>query len=342
MELVLVSGRGGSGVSTVARGVAHALRERGYSTAEITSAVAAPVAASPVWADLADTFGVWLTGLGAAALVPDELVGLTGLNELVTGALVADAVADPGIDVVVWDLGSSREALRTLQLLDSIPMLLEHLLTGQAADQLSAPDPDALVAAWYRLVAHVTTARTVVRSAACVLVGTCDDAELLFGDAGLMRLYDCAPAAVVLTKVPAQATGREAEEVTQAMLAADRIGAPVVQLRRRRPARITSAKTAKELAPLVAVLASMPAVKEHSWTLTHRKDQYRLAFPLREGAEVRVGRRGDVLLLVCDGHRRQFELPPVLKRCILDGGGMRGGDLVLRFSPDPRVWRERT
>lgn len=342
MELVLVSGSGGSGVSTVARGIAHALRAAGYATAEVNSAVAAPVASSPVWSDLADTFGTWLTGLGAAPLVPDELAGLVGLNELVTGALVADAVADPGVDVVVWDLGSTREALRTLQLLDSVPMLLEHLLTSQAADHLSAPDPDALVSAWYRLVGHVTQARTVVRSAACVLVGTCADAEQLVVDAGILRLYDCAPSAVVLTKVPEGSGARTAAGVEEAVSTADRIGAPVVQLRARRPERITSAKTAKELAPLVRVLATLPQVKEHSWTLTHRKERYRLAFPLREGAQVRVGRRGDVLLLVCDGHRRQFELPPVLKRCVLDGGGMRGADLVLRFSPDPRVWRERT
>ncbi|MFA7322996.1 MAG: hypothetical protein WC005_01430 [Candidatus Nanopelagicales bacterium] len=344
MRLVLVSGKGGSGVTTVARAAARAMRDLGFSTAEVDSGAATPLAGSSVWSDTAATFGVWLQRLGAASLNPDELVGLPGLNELVTGALVADAVGNPSIDVVVWDLGSTREALRTLQLLDSVPMLLDRLLTGQAADQLSAPDPDALLAAWYRLVAHVTTAREVVRSAASIMVGTLDDVHELDQAVGAMRLYDCEPSALVLTKVPGKKDGIDKsgrDKAKAAVAGADRIGAPIVQLRLRPDRQVKIARIADELRPLVNVLMAMPEVKQPAWTLTRGKRGYRLRFTLRAGASVQVGRRGDVLLLVCDGHRRQFELPPVLKRCVLDGGGMRGSSLVLRFSPDPQVWRDR-
>ena len=94
MTLLLVSGAGGAGITTVAQGLARSLREEGYSTAEIDSSIAAPLGTSQVWSDAVSTFGVWLQSLGASTLAAQELEGLVGLNELITGVMVADAVRD--------------------------------------------------------------------------------------------------------------------------------------------------------------------------------------------------------------------------------------------------------
>ena len=200
MDLILVSGVGGSGVSTVAAGIAHGLRDEGLTTAEFNSAVPAPLDRSSVWADATATFGIWLRTLGTAGLAPQEVNGLPGVNELVTGAMVASALADRDVDAVIWDLGTIREAGRTLQVLDSVPMLLDRLLTGSVADQLSAPDPAASVSAWYRLVTHLAQAREVINRSRSVLVGRESDAQALQQGLGVMRLFGSSPTAIVLNR----------------------------------------------------------------------------------------------------------------------------------------------
>ena len=289
----------------------------------------------------------------------DELVGLAGLNELITGGLVAEAVANPNIDVVIWDMGSTREALRTLQLLDTVPMLLDRLLTGPTAAQLSAPEPAALITAWYRLVRHVAAARDEIHSATCVLVGQPSDAAELVAAAGVLRLYDCVTSAFIYnkvvrkkvkaskskTKVQSKSKAQrkstvQGTDVKEAMALAQEFGIPAVQLSYRDAGAPKVSKIATRLAPLCGLLKDLPRNAAPLWSVGRIKNGYALTFPLRCGADVRVGRRGDSLLLVCDDHRRQLELPAVLKRCRISGGGMQGESLILRFTPDPKVWRD--
>lgn len=330
MELLLVSGTGGSGVSSVAAGLARGLRERGLATAELSSAVAAPVVGSQVWAEATQTFGVWLRSLGTASLGPEELLGLAGLNELLTGVMAAEATGDPSIDAVIWDMGSLREAGRTLQLLDSVPVLLDRLLTGSVADALSAPNPAEMVAAWYRLVTHLAQAREVLTRSRAVLVGGDQDGDRLQAGLGMLRLFDSTPTAVVINR---------AATPKSALRDADSLGLPAFAVGSRQ-GRLKTGWLARQLTGLVELVEQLPPVSAPAWTVSARDGGFRLTFPLRAGAQVRVGRRGDALLLVCDGHQRHFELPPVLKRCLIQGGGMRGSELLLGFSPDPRVWRE--
>ncbi|MDP2014305.1 MAG: hypothetical protein Q8L05_08780 [Actinomycetota bacterium] len=336
MDLILVSGVGGAGVSTVAAGIALGLRQQGFTTAEFTSASPAPLGASSVWADATATFGIWLKTLGTAGLAPEEVNGLPGLNELVTGAMVAAALADPSVDAVIWDMGTIREAGRTLQVLDSVPMLLDRLLTGSVADQLSAPDPAASVSAWYRLVTHLATAREVISRSRSVLVGRSADADALLAGLGVLRLFGSSPAAVVLNRAP---RGKKSRTTTHGEAFDGLLMTTLVEREKGSP---KSAWAASRLIELVRLLDQLPPISTPAWTITKRANGYRLTLPLRAGAEVQVGRRGDSLLLVCDGFARHFELPPVLKRCLLEGGGMRAGDLILGFVPNPRVWREQS
>ena len=338
MDLILVSGVGGSGVSTVAAGIAHGLRDEGLTTAEFNSAVPAPLDRSSVWADATATFGIWLRTLGTAGLAPQEVNGLPGVNELVTGAMVASALADRDVDAVIWDLGTIREAGRTLQVLDSVPMLLDRLLTGSVADQLSAPDPAASVSAWYRLVTHLAQAREVINRSRSVLVGRESDAQALQQGLGVMRLFGSSPTAIVLNRESKSGSVARPGKSGRASLFEDVL---VTGLSEREKGSPKSSWTAARIIKVVHLLDQLPPISSPAWRITKRGNGYRLIFPLRTGAQVQVGRRGDALLLVCDGVARQFELPPVLKRCLLEGGGMRAGDLILGFVPNPRVWREQ-
>lgn len=335
MDLILVSGVGGSGVSTVAAGLAQGLREQGHTTAEFNSAVSAPLGHSSVWADATATFGIWLKTLGTSGLAADEVNGLSGLNELVTGAMVAAALADPNVDAVIWDLGTIREAGRTLQVLDSVPMLLDRLLTGSVADQLTAPDPAASVSAWYRLVTHLVQAREVISRSRAVLVGRSTDSDALLTGIGVLRVFGSSPTAVVFNR------GAKDKRADASVRDDAFDGILVTNLNERDKGRPKSSWTASRISRVVHLLDQLPPISSSAWTITKRGKGYRLTLPLRVGAQVRVGRRGDALLIVCDGFARQFELPPVLKRCLLEGGGMRAGDLILGFVPNPRVWREQ-
>jgi arsenite/tail-anchored protein-transporting ATPase len=64
----------------------------------------------------------------------------------------------------------------------------------------------------------------------------------------------------------------------------------------------------------------------------------RLALPLAVKSAVDAVRVGDDLVLTVAGNRRVLTLPSVLRRCVVVGGAFDGGELRVRFRPDPAVW----
>nr|WP_184782382.1 ArsA family ATPase [Nocardia transvalensis] len=66
----------------------------------------------------------------------------------------------------------------------------------------------------------------------------------------------------------------------------------------------------------------------------------RLRLPVVDPATLRLGRVEDDLIVGADGVRRRMRLAPVLRRCTVDGAELDGGQLVVRFRPDPEVWPE--
>ena len=148
-----------------------------------------------------------------------------------------------------------------------------------------------------------------------------------------MRLFGSTPTAVVMNHVDQSEKSRKSADSL--------LGLPVAIVSNRAKGNPKSGWVAARLESTVELLDQLPPIGTPAWTIAKRGKGYRLTLALRPGAQVRVGRRGDSLLLECDGYSRQFELPPVLKRCLLEGGGMRAGDLILGFVPNPRVWREQ-
>ena len=63
-----------------------------------------------------------------------------------------------------------------------------------------------------------------------------------------------------------------------------------------------------------------------------------VALPHADKRDVDLVRKGDELVITVGSHRRALALPSVLRRCLVDGAGLRDGALRVRFRPDPELW----
>jgi arsenite/tail-anchored protein-transporting ATPase len=64
----------------------------------------------------------------------------------------------------------------------------------------------------------------------------------------------------------------------------------------------------------------------------------RLELPQVDPATLTLGRVDDDLIIGAAGLRRRVKLASVLRRCIVLDAQLRGGELTVRFRPDPEVW----
>ena len=64
----------------------------------------------------------------------------------------------------------------------------------------------------------------------------------------------------------------------------------------------------------------------------------RLELSQPDTGAISLGRAGDDLVISVAGVRRRIRLAPVLRRCIVIDATLRGGELTIRFRPDPEVW----
>ncbi|MFD4182028.1 ArsA family ATPase [Rhodococcus sp. NPDC058514] len=92
--------------------------------------------------------------------------------------------------------------------------------------------------------------------------------------------------------------------------------------------------------PLTAVDGDSPAqrVELESGSGVESVYALRLRMPLVDPSTLTLGRVEDDLVVGAAGVRRRVKLASVLRRCTTDGAQFEGGDLVIRFRPDPQVW----
>lgn len=63
-----------------------------------------------------------------------------------------------------------------------------------------------------------------------------------------------------------------------------------------------------------------------------------LSLPAVAREEVSLARREDDLVVTVGMHRRQIDLPPALRRCVVSGAALEDGKLTVAFQPDPALW----
>lgn len=91
----------------------------------------------------------------------------------------------------------------------------------------------------------------------------------------------------------------------------------------------------------------MPAVNTTSstveWPVVDRLAEdgvlvWHIPLPGAVRDELDLVRRGDEIVLTAGQFRRIVPLPSALRRCGVDGAGLRDGELRIRFAPDPGLW----
>lgn len=303
------------------------------------------------------------------ALAPEELSALPGIQE-VLGLHEVGELADCGRwDHVVVDCASTADALRMLTLPATFGLYLERIwprhrrLAQPPADLASAAAValvervadgteklSSLLADASRVSAHlVLTAERVVAAEATRTLGSLalmgvQVAELLVNqilvqdDSFEYRNLPAHPAfdwyaeriaeqQAVLGELDA-AIG-DVKLVLVPHLAGEPVGPKAL-------GELLDAARLRDGSPPPGPLR--PVVDRESGTGLDAVYRMRLELPQVDPGALTLGRVDDDLIIGSGGMRRRVRLASVLRRCIVMDAQFRGGELTVRFRPNPEVW----
>jgi arsenite/tail-anchored protein-transporting ATPase len=379
MRLLLFTGTGGAGTTTVAAATAVRAARRGVKTLLLTPEPSTPpplgssegevepglvlrtvdaaARTERAWALCGGPAALLLAALGADPLEAGELTGLPGLDDLLTLLELRDAAAG-GWDLVVVDAPPLARVVRLLSLPEAVArgvdrgMPLERRMLwamGHGASSTSGAGPSR---AAVEAAEHVQAEARAVRS-------VLDD-----------------PGTAVRLVVPPQRAAVEAATTARTSLALHGLAVDAVVLNRLVPggdhpwlrervraeaAVAAAAEVAFAPLPVVRVgeLALPPAGADDLAALDldaaddagpleapgirveRDGDGFALVLPLPRARRAGLGlaRRGDELVVDLAGDRRVFPLPSVLRRCEVTTARLRDGALRVAFRPDPDLWR---
>ncbi len=371
MRLILFTGKGGAGTSTVAAGTAVRAARSGVKTLLATlgdGCGASSVLQHPLGADPAEVE----PGLAAAALGASPLRAWTPVRDLLgdvlttlqvdqppgsavplwpgpthLGALLAlrAQVLEGPWDLLVLDAGTVAELTAALVLPAAVEQLVaatlpvERRLTravafgraGTGADRLSEA-AGRLVAELRSVEAELTGPRTGVR---VVSAGDrLSRAEARRGWAALTLLGLSVEAEVRNGWPPEQAPDtRPGPEPMWLPRVPEPEGPVGLEALARLAGRLWPAREpAAELQPVMTPLTPRVEADGEGFRLL-------IAAPGLSPEEVELTRVGDRLVVAAVGVRRDLTLPSVLRRCQVTGARLRDGELAVSFRPDPLLWR---
>ncbi|MFI8766152.1 ArsA family ATPase [Streptomyces sp. NPDC053792] len=100
---------------------------------------------------------------------------------------------------------------------------------------------------------------------------------------------------------------------------------------------------AEDLVLLAPVRPDAVPAPVPEWAVEDRREEggvlvWHIPLPGAVKEELSLVRRGDELLLTVGAFRRGVPLPGALRRCTVTGAGLVDGDLRVRFTPDPGLW----
>ncbi len=311
-------------------------------------------------------------GVSFGAIEPEELLGLPGVEELLGMHEIVRLADENRWDTVIVDLPASADALRTLQLPDTVAAYVERIWPLHAR-MVSGTGSDVrltlVVAMIERILAQVGSVRSLITDSArtgATVVVTAEqlsvvDAERTLSAAALLGIrIDRVLVNRILPKLTASSIGLVGahpavfwfERWRAAQLDA------VAELRRRvGTVPIVEVEHAPGepvgLGPLQDVAdrlepdslerrapgwGEQPSVVLESGTGLESVYAMRMLLPVADSTTLGLGRVEDDLIVSADGRRRRITLASVLRRCIADSAELEGPFLVVRFRPNPDVW----
>lgn len=348
-RLILLSGVGGSGTTTIAHATVAALAGEGLRPVLVdASGPASPDGGEPaVLAAIAGSVGRAFADLGADPLLPEEWFALPGVALLGALEQMRQAVADPTVDVVVVDAGNHVRARELVDLPASLGRLLDSALTPRLAMWRSAGSASsdgagtlfesmstvrADVQRLRSLLAHPSTTMRLVTRPEVDAVHRTARALAVFA------LLGVAVDGVVLNRFPrkseewpkdVRADARAAEQLMSDL--AD--GVPVWT-------STSAIRPVPKDRSAMGPLGRVRVLDAEQLTVQVDDEAFALVLPLAgpAHAEAVVGRQGDRLVVAFDGCLRWLDLPPVLRRCRATHADRIPEGLRLSFVPSPGLW----
>ncbi|MFI6580625.1 ArsA family ATPase [Embleya sp. NPDC050493] len=304
--------------------------------------------------------GAALAVVGVDPLDPEEITVLPGAGDVLALRVLARAVNARRYDLIVVDLPAVERAVPALALPEGLARYLDRLLPveRQAARALrpvlaavaGVPMPEDWVYDTARRVstelevlrslvsAPTTTVRVVVRPGTVALAAArrAAAALALYGH----RIEDVIVNGVSAADSPDPAVRSRAEVARETVdaLCALFPRVPLAQI----PMLPAEPLGATELADVAAHFAPVgpggTIDDEHLIERDGERLSLLLPLPGTDRDDLDLLRRGDELVITVGPNRRLFKLPSALRRCVIEGAGLRDGVLRIRFVPDPAVW----
>lgn len=344
-RLILLSGVGGAGTSTLTAATAAALEAEGLAATVIDSSATEPLEPYVV-EQLNESVGRLGADIGADPLIAEAWASLPGASALSTLQRARAALADTRSGAVVLDAGPLRAARDLVDLPAAMTRLLDAMLTPRLAMWRSngSSGDDTLFEALSGLRLDVLRLRQMLISPATTmrLVTTpARDAVTRTERAlGLFAMLGVGVDGVIVNKVPRKSEGWPVALRAEADEGVDRMRSLAAGL----PVWTSTSKirAVPKGRSALGPLGRVCVLDAEQLTVVVGDEEFTMELPLAgtARAEARVGRQGDQLVVAFDGGTRWIDLAPVLRRCRAVDAVRTDRGLVIRFAPDPAAWRQ--
>ena len=345
MRLLLLSGTGGAGTSTIAQAtalqsVADGARVQLIDLGNVREASVARASAAQ-----------WLSALAADILIlrnsepvlPEELAILPGIDEFLALAAITECATDQEIDFAVVDVGSLGQLARLLMTIETLDLLASALMTPAMA--LVRDDVDAPLS---QMRAELQRIRECLHSSDTAIRLVClpDDRGIPELETAMLiaSLYGVAIDLIYVNQVP-----REKDDWPKSWATSRRRQArAIVEASPTIPTRILPLREQQGdavVTRLRVVKKNRPVWSEHAERqlegIESTENGFTWSIPVHIPArgDVRVGRTDDRVIIEIDGVTRVRELPSVLRRCVITRAVATPNGLRVELVPDPDVWR---
>jgi arsenite-transporting ATPase len=308
------------------------------------------------WNEVVDTLDRRFPESELSSIAPEELSALPGIQEVLGLYKVGELAAGGRWDRIVVDCASTADALRMLTLPATFALYVERAWPRHR--RLNVGGDDARSAAVVELLERISAG--VDRLSALLTDGELVSAHLVLTPErvvaaeavrtlGSLALMGVTVEELIVNLPEHPAFFWYAERISGQRAVLDELDAAIGDV----ALVLTPHLSGEPIGPkaLAGLLESArlrlgtappgplrPIVDLESGSGLESVYRLRLALPQLDPAGLTLGRVDDDLIVSAGGLRRRVRLASVLRRCIVLDAHLRGGELTIRFRPDPEVW----